>query len=61
METNHVEKKKRIVTSVTFDPETITYIDEVRKKEERTRSAMIRALIREHMRAHNAQPVTTGS
>lgn len=55
MKNESPEKKKRIVTSVTFDSETIQYIDEVRRKEERSRSAMIRTLIREHKHAHSPQ------
>jgi len=54
-------KKRWITTSVTFDEETLSYIDEVSKREERKRSAMIRSLIREHMRAHTAEPATANS
>ena len=49
------QKKKWITTSVTFDEETITFLNELSKQEERTRSAMIRTLIRECMRTHRVE------
>jgi len=48
------------MASIVLDPETIGYIDELSKKEERTRSAMIRTLIKEHKRTHSPQVAVAG-
>ncbi len=60
MNKSPIEKNKRIMASIVLDPETIGYIDELSKKEERTRSAMIRTLIKEHKRTHSPQVAVAG-
>ena len=52
---NNNDKKKPIVKSITFDEETLAYLDDVSKREDRNRSAMVRSLIKEHMRSHSPQ------
>jgi len=53
MKNESPQKKKRLVTSITFDEETLAYLDDVSKREERNRSAMVRTLIKEHKRTHS--------
>ena len=53
MDKKNSEIKKGVINrSISFDPETLDYLDKISKQEHRKRSAMIRVLIREYMQAN---------
>jgi len=51
------KKPKRINTGVTLEPDVIDYLESLGKREDRDRSWLINAIVREHAQ-RNAQPET---
>jgi predicted transcriptional regulator len=47
---------RKLATSVTFDPEVISYLDDLARAEERTRSQVISRIVKEHA-SQNGRPL----
>ena len=59
MANNDNEMKREIINrSISFDLETLKYLDQISQKEHRKRSAMIRVLIQQHMEANFKKTAT---
>lgn len=54
MDNKNNETKKDVITrSISFDSETLGYLDKISERDERNRSAMVRILIKDHMKANS--------